>query len=163
MGISMALALLWKKIPIIKQLDHAVLSPTVGNLLNWNVNLGMIIFVGILSLILTLIRKYTMDHDSLKEIKKEQKILKEQMKEFKDNPEKLFELQKKQLEFIPKTMDITMKPAIYTVIPMILMFRWFRDYFTLNDISVFGINWLLAYFILSIVFMSLFKKLLKLP
>jgi len=163
MGISIVIAMLWDKIPIIKQLDHAILDPTAGSLFDWNVYLGMIIFVAVVSLFLTLIRKYTMDHESLKEIKKEQKILKEQMKEFRDNPTKLLELQKKQLQFIPKTMDITMKPMMYTSIPIILMFRWFRDYFIANPVKFFGVSWFIAYIILSIVFMSVFRRVFKLP
>ncbi len=40
------------------------------------------------------------------------------------------ELQKKQFAFLPKMMKMSMRPMVYTAIPLILFFRWFMDYFT---------------------------------
>ena len=57
---------------------------------------------GIIALLITLVQKYTVDQESLKKIKGEQKLLQEEMKKYKDHPEKLLELQKKQLEFLPQ-------------------------------------------------------------
>ena len=39
--------------------------------------------------------------------KKEQKILQEEMKKYRDHPEKMAELSKKQFAFFPKTMKLT--------------------------------------------------------
>jgi uncharacterized membrane protein (DUF106 family) len=157
--VSMAIALFWNSVPLIKETVGFLLNPTAGFLLNWNVNYGMVIITAILSIFLTLVQKYTTDQSLLREIKKEQKILQAQMKEFKDHPDKLLELQKKQFSFIPKTFEITMRPLIYTSVPIILFFRWFHDYFTLVDVKIFGFfSWFWAYLILAILFSSIFRK-----
>jgi len=155
---SLAIANFWNKVPIISDSVHLVLDPSAGALLNWNATLGLFIFSAALALILTLIQKYTTDQETLRELKKEQKMLQEQMKEFKEHPEKIMELQKKQFAIFPKTMGITMRPIIYTSIPMILFFRWFYDYFADFPTKILGMHWLLAYFIFSMILTSVFRK-----
>ncbi len=162
MIISLAIAGLWNTLPIIKESVHVVLDPTAGALLDYNVNLGMVIIAGLISLGITLVQKYTTDQETLKDIRKEQKILQKEMKKYKENPEKILELQKKQFEFIPKTMDITMRPLMYTAIPIILFFRWFNDYFSLTEVKIFGfLSWFLAYLIFAIIFSMIFKKIMN--
>lgn len=157
--ISLAIALFWDRVPAIQQAVHAVLDPSAGKLLDWNVTIGMLLFTLIISLIITLAQKYLTDQATLREIKKEQKLLQEEMKKYKAHPEKLMELQKKQLEFIPRTFDITMRPAIYTSVPIILFFRWFHDYFTATPVEIFGfLSWFWAYLIFSIIFTTILRK-----
>jgi uncharacterized membrane protein (DUF106 family) len=163
MIISLIIVSLWDKVPIIKDTVHAILDPTAGVLLDFNVFWGMLIIVSIISLIVSLTQKYGTDQETLRELKKEQKILQEEMKKFKENPQKLLELQKKQFEFIPKTMKLTMRPIIYTGIPLLLFFRWFNDYFTaLGGYEFFGfMSWIWFYLLFSILFSSVFRKLFK--
>ncbi|MBS3080929.1 DUF106 domain-containing protein [Candidatus Pacearchaeota archaeon] len=155
MLISLYIASKWNSLPFIKNSVNAVLNPSFGALLEWNLYIGFIVVIAFTSLVLTLSQKYLSDQDQLREIKKEQKILQEEMKKYKENPEKLLELQKKQLEFIPQTFNITLKPLIYTSIPIILLFRWFSDYFH----PIFGNWWILYYMIGALVFSSIFRKL----
>jgi len=162
--VSLGIAALWNSVPIIKNSIHYILDPTAGSLLNFNANLGLLIITAIVSLAIALVQKYTVDADEMKKIKEEQKILKEEMAKFKAHPEKMLELQKRQMAMIPKTWDLTMKPLIYTSLPIILFFRWFNDYFITNPVKFFGImSWIWAYLILSIIFSIIFMKLLKLP
>ena len=49
MLISILIASLWDKIPEIKNSVHAVLNPSAGDLLNWNINLGMLIVVFVIT------------------------------------------------------------------------------------------------------------------
>mgnify|MGYP001575012279 FL=1 len=172
--ISFGIALFWNSFPLIKDTIHFILNPTIGTLLDWNISIGMLVVVFSISLVLSLFQKFTIDQNLLRELKKEQKILQEEIKKYKDHPEKLMELQKKQFEFLPKTMDLTLRPIAYTGIPIVLFFRWFSDYFI--DIQqpekIFGIfstsgtfifpSWFWAYLILSIFFSTLFRKLFKL-
>lgn len=163
---SLGIAFFWNSLPIVSNTVHLILDPTAGALLNFNVNMGMVIISGIISLFIALIQKYTVDNDMLRELKKEQKILQEEMKKYKDHPEKLLELQKKQLEFLPKTMNLTMRPLVYTAIPIILFFRWFSDYFNAINppLKIFGFfTWFWAYLVFSIIFSIIFRKILKLP
>jgi uncharacterized membrane protein (DUF106 family) len=154
MLVSLYIASNWESLPYIKNSVEYVLNPTLGALLSWNVYIGFIIIVGLTSLILTLSQKYLSDQKQLKELKNEQKILNEEMKKYKDHPEKLMEIQKKQLEFIPKTFNLTLMPMIYTSIPIILLFRWFGDKLDV----VFGNWWVLYYIIGAMVFSSIFRK-----
>jgi len=86
------------------------------------------------------------------------------MKKFKNDPGKMLELNKKQMEFIPKTFDLTMKPIIYTAIPFVLFFRWFSDYFSISFVGFkfFGfLSWFWFYLIFSIIFSTIFRKAFK--
>jgi len=160
---SLAIAFFWDKLPLIKDSVHAVLNPSAGALLNWNLTWGMLIIVFTIGLITTIIQKYATDQKTLRELKKEQKILQEEMKKYKEHPEKLMELQKKQFEFLPKTMKLSMRAMIYTGVPFILFFRWFMDFFTaIPDFRFFGFfTWFWFYLIFTMVFSSIFRKYLK--
>ena len=158
---------LWNKFPIIKDSIHFVLDPTAGALLDWNVNFGIIIIAAVISFCLTLIQKYTIDQDSLKELKKQQKNIREEMQKHKDNSEKLMELNKRNLEFAMKSMDLSTNSLLYSFLPILLFFRWFSDYFAVaggeTQIKIFGfLGWIWAYLIFSIFFSIIFRKVLKL-
>jgi len=60
----------------------------------------MFLIVIVLSFIMTLVQKYGTDQETLRELKKEQKMLQQEMKKYKDNPDKLLEFNKKQFEII---------------------------------------------------------------
>jgi uncharacterized membrane protein (DUF106 family) len=161
MLITLILAGLWDKIPAIKNAIHYVLDPSAGALINWNLNIGMLIIVLIITAITTVVQKYATDQKTLKEMRKEQKEMQKQMKEFKDHPEKMMELQKKQFAMMPKQMKLSMRAIIYTGIPFILFFRWFQDYFsTLPAGTKFflGMGWFLFYLISAIIFGSILRK-----
>ena len=164
MVIGFAFSFVYPKVPILKQSIHAVLNPTFGTLLNYNATIGLIIITAIMSLILTLVQKYTTNQEELRKLRAEQKILHEEMKKYKDHPEKLLELQKQQLAFMPRTMDITMGSMAYTAIPILLFFRWFYDYFAENPVKIFGfMGWIWAYLLLSIIFSMIYRKVFDMP
>jgi uncharacterized membrane protein (DUF106 family) len=158
---SFVIAGLWDKIPAIKNSIHYILDPTAGALLAWNLNFGMIIVVFVITLLTTLVQKYATDQKTLKEMKKEQKEIQKQMKEFKNHPEKLMELQKKQMAMLMPQMKLSMRAVAYTGIPFLLFFRWFTDYFAvLPEGTKFflGMGWFLFYFIFAIIFGTIFRK-----
>jgi uncharacterized membrane protein (DUF106 family) len=159
MIVSIYVASLWNatlfgKEEFIRTSVKGLLDPNFGVLLKWNLIIGFIVIVGLISLFLTITQKFLTDQEELKKMKKEQKILQEEMKKYKDHPQKLLELQKKQLEFIPKTFDLTMKPLFYTSIPIILLFRWFSEYF----LPAWGNWWILYYIIVAMIFSGIFRK-----
>jgi len=165
MLISMFIAFYWDKIPWVKDNIGKALDPTLGAMLDWHITIGMLVIVFIISIIMTLAQKYLTDQETLKELKKEQKLLQEEMQKYKEDPAKLMELQKKQFEFIPKTMKLTMRPIIYTGVPIILFFRWFMDYFNqpmMDGFKFFGfLSWFWFYLIFSIIFSSILRKVFK--
>ena|SRR3989344_7218941 len=162
--VSFLIPVFWNKIEAIRNGAHYLLDPSVGALLNWNVSWGFLLISGIIALITVILQRFLVDQETMRKLKSEQKLLQEEMKKYKDHPEKLMELQKRQLAFIPQTMDLTMKPLIYTMIPIILLYRWFFDYFLLNPAKIFGfMNWLVAYIVFSIIFSLILRKLFKMP
>ena len=168
MLVSLVIAFFWESISIIKSSVHAILNPSVGVLLNWNVSYGLALVVLVLTIITTLVQKYATDQETLREMKKEQKKLNEEMKEFREDPAKVMELQKKQFEFMGPMMKLSMRPIIYTGIPFLLFFRWFMDYFgALGDCGFFCNQylifhgWLIFYILCSMVFSIILRKALK--
>jgi uncharacterized membrane protein (DUF106 family) len=168
MVLTMLIAFNWDKWIWMKNGIHSVLDPTVGALLNWELTLGMLITVLIISFLTTLVQKYTTDQDELRKIKKEQKEIQKQMKEFKKHPEKMMHLQKKQMSLMPKQMKLSMRTIVYTGIPFVLLFRWFSDYFLiLSEVTgeparFFGVlGWFMFYLIGTLVFSSILKKYMK--
>jgi len=158
---SFVIAAAWN-VPIIKNSVHYVLDPSAGKLIELSPLWGMIVIVFVITLILTLVQKYTTNQNELRKLKEEQKILQEEMKKYKDSPEKLMEFNKKQMEFIPKTFDLTMGSIIYTFVPIVLFFRWFNDIFAVINYKYFGfLSWIWFYLIFSIIFSSILRKVLK--
>lgn len=157
---SLVLAYLWDKLPAIKKSVDAVLNPSAGALLDWNLNIGMLIVVLIITIFTTIVQKYATDQKTLKELKKESKEIQKQMKEFKSHPEKMMELQKKQFKLMPKQMKLSMRALAYTGIPFILFFRWFGDYFEAagNPKLWLGMSWFLFYLLGAIIMGSLLRK-----
>jgi uncharacterized membrane protein (DUF106 family) len=162
MIISLLIASFWNSIPLIKNSVGAVLNPSAGALLKWNLTYGMSILVLILSLFMTLIQKYTTDQKTLREMKEEQKTMQQQMKKLEVGSKEHTELSMKSMKFIGPMFKLSMRPIIYTAIPIILLFRWFADYFTLVDFKFFGLlTWFWFYLIGSIIFSSILRKVLK--
>jgi len=160
MIISLVIAFFWDRASFIKSAAHTVLNPTSGALLNWNLDWGMVLIVLIISFFMTIIQKYATDQETLRDMKKEQKRLSEEMKQFRNNPEKFMELQKESMKFMAPMMKLSMRPIIYTAIPLILFFRWFMDYFaTAGGQHIFGFfSWFWFYLLGSMIFSSLLRK-----
>lgn len=163
MFLSFLIAIFWEKLEFITNLVNAILSPTAGALLDWNINIGMLIIVFILTFITTLVQKYATDQQAIKKLKDEQKEVQKEMKKHKDSPEKFMELQKKSLESMPQMMKLSMRGIIFTGIPFVIFFRWFMDYFqAAGDPKIFGIfSWIIFYILFSLIFSSILRKILK--
>jgi uncharacterized membrane protein (DUF106 family) len=160
MVFTLIFAGLWDKIPIIKKSIHFLLDPSAGALLNWNLNIGMLLVVLVITILTTIVQKYATDQKTLKELRVEQKDLQKQMKEVKDQPEKIMELQKKQFAMMPKQMKLSMRAIIYTGIPFVLFFRWFNDYFIAAGSPKFllGLSWFWFYLIFAMVYSAILRK-----
>ncbi len=156
---SLAIAAFWNSLPFIKNSVGAVLNPTAGALLNLNLTYGMLVLVLLLSVFMTLIQKYTTDQKTLREMKEEQKKMQEDLKKLEAGSKEHSELSMKSLKFVGPMFKLSMRPIIYTAIPIILLFRWFTDYFSLVDFKFFGVlSWFWFYLLGSIIFSSVLRK-----
>src|SRR3989344_815419 len=160
MIVSLIIAVMWDSLRLVKDSVHSALDPSAGALLNWNTTWGMLIIILILSIITTLLQKYTTDQATLRELRKQQKEIQKEIKKHRDNPQKVMELQRSSLPASMKMMQLSMRSAFYTIIPFILLFRWFLDYFaTIPDFRFFGfISWFWFYLIFAIIFGSIQRK-----
>ena len=159
MAVSIGIAAFWNSLPLIKNSVNAILNPTAGSLLNWNMTLGMVILIFLLSVFMTLIQKYTTDQKAMREIREDQKKMQEDMKKFEVGSKEHTELSMKSMKSIGPMFRHSMRPIIYTAIPIILLFRWFTDFFALVDFRFFGfLSWFWFYLIGSIIFSSILRK-----
>jgi len=160
---SLVIAFFWDSLSFIKDSVHFILDPTAGFLLNWNLTFGMLIMVLVISFITTLVQKYATDQEALKEMKKEQKKLQEEIKKAERGSKEHQELTMKSMSSMLPMMKLSMRSIIYTGVPFILFFRWFRDFFTtIGDPKFFGfLSWFWFYLIFVMVFSSIFRKIFK--
>lgn len=106
------------------------------------------------------------DQALMKELKADLKKYQDAMKDAKDDAEKTSELSKKAMGVNMKYMKQTMKPMLITMLPFIAIFWWLRS--VLGDVVVIPLSfwpghlgWVGTYIIFSMVFTTLFRKLLK--
>lgn len=109
----------------------------------------------LVTLVITVVSYYFTDREKMKEIKERQKSLRKEMKQHKDNPEKMMEINQKMLEDIPEQMKQSFKPMLITIIPLIIFFGWLRSTFAATDIAS---TWLWWYIGASIIFSLIIRK-----
>ncbi|MBI5065070.1 DUF106 domain-containing protein [Candidatus Woesearchaeota archaeon] len=78
----------------------------------------------LLSVIITVIYKYTTDQNLMKQLKDEIKDLQKQSKELQNHPEKFKEVQSKMMKTNMKVMSESLKPMLYYFLPIIFIFGW---------------------------------------
>ena len=93
------------------------------------------------------------------------------MKNHKEDKEKFAEINKKAMSKNLELMKHSMKPTIFTFIPIILIFSWMRTtYIPTGDLFSWGfqmpffgvgIGWLWTYILSSIIFSIALRKVLK--
>lgn len=157
LALSLYIGYYWEDLDTVRAGVHYIFDPTFGALIGWSTFLGFMVTVAIISLILSLAQKFLTDQKELKILKAEQKAVQAEMKQYRDHPEKLLELQKKSFQTMPKMMHLTMRSFVYTGIPIILFFRWFQEILH----PIYGGWWILYYIIATMIFSSIFRKLLK--
>jgi len=161
MLVSLTIAAFWNSFPVIKNSVSGILNPTAGSLLSWNLLGGMTFLVLLLSIFMTLVQKYTTDQKTMREMKEEQKRLQQEMKKFAPGSKEHSDLGMQSMKMMGPMLKLGMRPIIYTAIPIILLFRWFADYFAIVDFKFWIFNWFWFYLLGSIIFSSILRKILK--
>ncbi|MBI4141918.1 DUF106 domain-containing protein [Candidatus Woesearchaeota archaeon] len=118
-----------------------------------------------IALLTTLVYKWTTNQSVMKELKQEIKTLQEQAKQLKQQPEKAMEIHKKVMETNMQYMRHSMKPTLITFLPIIIIFGWMQTHFTdagtLLNLGFIELGWLGTYFITTIIFSMLLRKIFK--
>jgi uncharacterized membrane protein (DUF106 family) len=81
-----------------------------------------------LSILITLIYKYTTNQKELKNIREETKVIQNEMKAAKGDMQKMTELNQKLLGITSKQMKHTLRSYIFTFLPVILIFGWLQGH-----------------------------------
>tara|TARA_Y100000310_G_C20702941_1_gene831754 strand:+ start:4748 stop:5215 length:468 start_codon:yes stop_codon:yes gene_type:complete len=140
-------------------------------LLKFGDGFGVLLISILLTLLTTIFYKLFTDQEMMKSLKAELKHLQKEMKTLKDDPDKFMKVQKKAMEKNLTYMKHSMKPTLFTFIPLILIFGWLKHTFTdAGDIVNWGFNiplfgtglgWLGTYFFSAVVSSIFIRKLLK--
>ena len=87
------------------------------------------------TLFTSLVYRFVTDQKVMQALKKELKDLQKMMKEHRDKPEKLMRIQKEAMEKNMQYMRHSMKPMLFTMLPLILMFGWLNAHIAYEPIA----------------------------
>ncbi len=110
----------------------------------------------LITFIMTLVTKKFTDQNRLKELKEIQKACNIKIKENRNDPKKIAEINKQVMECSMEMLKHSMKPTLITFIPLILLFWWIRGTF-----SAILAGWFWWYLGTAIVSSIILRKLLK--
>ena len=113
---------------------ESILNPIFSPILNLPTLWAVILLSFLISLIITVIYKYTTDQNLMKQLKEEMKAFQKQVKELKKEPERAMQVQKKAMQTNMKYMMQSMKSTLYSFIPIILIFGWMNANFAFEPI-----------------------------
>lgn len=102
----------------------AVLDVLFGWVLDLPLWLGILILSFGITLIMNVVYMWATDQKEMKRLKAKLKDMQAQMKEHRDDPKKAMKLQKKAMSLNGEYMKKSLKPTLYTFIPIILVFGW---------------------------------------
>ena len=120
-----------------------------------NPRLGIIIISLLVALFTTIVSYFLTDKEKMKAIHQRQKELKKEMSLYKDNPQKMMEINKKMLEHMPEQMKLSLKPTLVTMIPLLIMIAWLRGAF---EITTIASTWIWYYIGFTLLFNIILRK-----
>ena len=139
--------------------------------------LSITVYSFLITLTMTLLYKRFSNQEEIKKAKERTKLLQEQIKNEKDQT-KIIVLQKEMLELSMEQMRHSMKPMLITFLPLIGAFSGLRYLYSGMgnivdwnfNLPIFckilpgicnGAGWFLSYIILSLIFSTAIRKILK--
>ncbi len=104
-----------------------MLNPVFAPLLKLPPLFGILAISVLITVLITLIYKWTTDQNLMKQLKDEIKEFQKEAKTLKNDPQKAMQVQKKAMETNMKYMMHSFKPMLFTFIPIILIFGWLNS------------------------------------
>ena len=102
----------------------AVLDVMFGWVLGMPLWLGILVLAFIITLIMNVVYMWATDQKEMKRLKDKLKKYQNEMKEHRDDPKKTMQLQKKAMSINGEYMKKSLKPTLYTFLPIIVVFGW---------------------------------------
>ena len=112
-----------------------LLNPVFSPLLNLNPLFAVGLVALLVSLIITIIYKYTTNQNLMKQLKTEMKELQKEMKELREHPEEMMKVQRRAMESNMKYMMQSFRSTLFTMLPIILIFGWMNAHFAYEPIN----------------------------
>lgn len=111
-----------------------LLDSVFAPLLNLPTLLAVLILSFLISLLVTVVYKFTTDQNLMRDLKQEMKDFQKQIKELRNEPQKAMEVQKKSMQTNLKYMSHSMKSTLYSILPIIIIFSWMNANFAYEPI-----------------------------
>ena len=116
--------------------------------------MSIIVIALLVAIFTTTVRYYMTDREKMKVIRARQKELRKDLKNFRDNPEKMMEINKQMMEDMPEQMKQSFKPMIITLIPLLILFKWLWSAYELTSLSGTWLWWYIGSSIIFSIFLS---------
>lgn len=111
-----------------------IISPIMNPLLSLKPLTIITIVAFVVTLIITLAYKWLTDQKLMKRLKSEMEEHQKQLKEHRNDPQKLMDIQKRSLEANMQYMKQSFKPTLYTMLPVLIIFAWLNAYVAYDPI-----------------------------
>ena len=123
-----------------------------------NPKASVVLVSAFVTLAMTLVTKYFTNQDRMRELKNLQKACQIKLKDNKGKPDEAAKIQKEMFECSMEMMKHSMKPLLFTFIPLILLVGWLKGVYAETTISSSWLWWYIGSGIASsIVFRRIFK------
>jgi len=123
-----------------------------------NPKAGVVLVSAFVTLAMTLVTKYFTNQDRMRELKNLQKACQIKLKDNKGKPDETAKIQKEMFECSMEMTKHSMKPLLFTFIPLILLVGWLKGVYAETTISSSWLWWYIGSGIASsIVFRRIFK------
>src|SRR3989344_9231446 len=111
-----------------------VFNPVLMPLINLSPFWSLVILALFISVIVTLVYKWTTNQTQMKELKDKQKEYQKQMKELRSNPQEMMKVQKEAMKSNMDYMKHSLKSTLITMLPIILIFSWMAGHLSFEPI-----------------------------
>ena len=119
----------------IQNASNFLLGSLLDPLLSLEPAVTLFIVAFVISVISVVIQKYFTDQVKLKRIKKDLKKLQEDIRKHRDDPKKQMKLNKKMFPMQGEMMKASLKPALWLMLPFLLVFLWLAAHFAFEPIT----------------------------
>ena len=105
--------------------SSSFMDPILNPLLSLSPFWAVFLITAIITILITVIYKYTTNQKKMKTLRNDLKKMQKKMKELaKTNPEKAMSMQKEAMAKNGELMKHSLRPTLYTFIPIIIIFGW---------------------------------------
>ena len=114
---------------------NSLLDPVLSPLLVLGPFWAILIISVVISLIITIAYKLLTDQEKLREIRSKNKEDQKRMKGLKDQPDVVMQIQKEMMQRNLASMKMSLKPTLFTFLPILIIFGWLNGHLLYDPIS----------------------------